>query len=465
MTFGHGLVVVMGADFVAMVSGQFVTPDKMLRKHNIYRCMHGVPLLQWSTELAVESQNWANRQQAKADHGCVDPHAGGFWPDSSDCRLGQNWWSHTGGDVEDLVVAIDSWYNESKQTDGGLVPEWNKAVGHYTQMVWQSNTHVGCGVWSGLDNDGNKEVIVYCNYGPHGNVIGGFGKEVLALNGKSLEQCASEVDSQLDSSQPKPVTIGYKPLHLATLEQSGGCIIEQYKLVFKSGLALVGIDSDGNPCSAEFSKSDVDHKWAWSERGLFTSNVGDKSCLTLNGGNKLEAASDKTCASNNLILPPSGGGWHFNQIGAIPDSINLCMPDVPDALGGAQVVHELPALGPQHCPSDTTTSWHMEVFNNLESSEKSKSARESCSTCWDRIGNFACATDKGCVLAPTDKDCTANGGDWCSEPVSPTTTTTKSVSPAACELHPKCTMLVGNCCPTDSGDRLNCCDEALFTLV
>ena len=40
-------------------------------------------------------------------------------------------------------------------------------VGHYTQVVWENTTHVGCGRKKCTDM-----IIITCNYWPGGNFVG-----------------------------------------------------------------------------------------------------------------------------------------------------------------------------------------------------------------------------------------------------------------------------------------------------
>ena len=70
--------------------------------------------------------------------------------------------------VEGLVGL---WTREKADLQPGLFPavsrtgQWED-VGHYTQMVWPTTTHVGCALYS-VDRD-----YLICRYTPPGNVEG-----------------------------------------------------------------------------------------------------------------------------------------------------------------------------------------------------------------------------------------------------------------------------------------------------
>jgi hypothetical protein len=91
-------------------------------------------------------------------------------------------------DATALKNAMDDWYNEEslyKSLYGVASP--SEAVGdflHFTQMVWQKSTTVGCAVIRcGTDNtifNGMHLWYSVCNYYPAGNVLGSFDKNVLA---------------------------------------------------------------------------------------------------------------------------------------------------------------------------------------------------------------------------------------------------------------------------------------------
>ena len=61
---------------------------------------------------------------------------------------------------------------QTEQCDPGCVASLNSSgCGHYTQVVWESTSAVGCGYGTCQDDSFNIEVIV-CNYDPPGNYIG-----------------------------------------------------------------------------------------------------------------------------------------------------------------------------------------------------------------------------------------------------------------------------------------------------
>jgi len=129
--------------------------------------------MQWNDGLASLAQKWSE--------GCVYNH--GFPPESVHMmapdgtqfdNLGQN--LAAGGKYDDSWQKVmDDWYDEvndynycknGKTRDGPYVK-----IGHYTQIVWENTTHVGCGRTKcpKVHTFVNADYIV-CNYWPQGNM-------------------------------------------------------------------------------------------------------------------------------------------------------------------------------------------------------------------------------------------------------------------------------------------------------
>mgnify|MGYP000014355056 FL=1 len=127
------------------------TMQSVLNRHNKYRCMHGVPLMTWDPVIAANAQAWADMSMGVMKH---SPHTsrsniGGFWALGENLALG----------VTD-AVAVDLWYSEISNTNGGMVSDFSPSTGHYSQVIWKDSITLGCGVY-------NK--LIVCQYGPAGN--------------------------------------------------------------------------------------------------------------------------------------------------------------------------------------------------------------------------------------------------------------------------------------------------------
>lgn len=67
---------------------------------------------------------------------------------------------------------VASWAAERLYFHPGVFPavsrtgHWS-AVGHYSQMIWPTTTHIGCGIASGPRFD-----FLVCRYSPAGNIDG-----------------------------------------------------------------------------------------------------------------------------------------------------------------------------------------------------------------------------------------------------------------------------------------------------
>ncbi|KAH7035995.1 CAP domain-containing protein [Microdochium trichocladiopsis] len=143
----------------------------VLKQHNRARALHGAAKLKWSNELAGIAQSHTNT--------CVFSH-------KIDGDYGQNigWASAASGGDDDAVnemadMITDAWYGEvSKFTEYGAstpntarLGEW----GHFTQVVWNATTEVGCAY--STCNAGAAHMFI-CNYSPPGNVGGQYAVNV-----------------------------------------------------------------------------------------------------------------------------------------------------------------------------------------------------------------------------------------------------------------------------------------------
>lgn len=72
-------------------------------------------------------------------------------------------------------LAIDHWASEGRLYNYAD-QIFTTATGHFTQLVWQSTTQVGC---ANIACNGNvKGDYLVCEYSPRGNVEGEFGMNV-----------------------------------------------------------------------------------------------------------------------------------------------------------------------------------------------------------------------------------------------------------------------------------------------
>jgi len=122
--------------------------------------------LVWDEDLALLAQRWAD--QCKFGHDKSRKTDLFSW-------IGQN--VHLGyGSHSDFhrswASVTQSWFKENKRfiEEGGNVDSFGgmKGVGHFTQEIWATTTHIGCGR-SKFHRDGRYNIISVCNYGPGGN--------------------------------------------------------------------------------------------------------------------------------------------------------------------------------------------------------------------------------------------------------------------------------------------------------
>lgn len=134
--------------------------DELLDAHNRYREEVGVPPLEWSSALAESAQAWADELAATNRFA------------HSDTDYGENLWKGTAGRFSPTRM-VAGWGEEQQYfipnqpfPDVSTTGNWAD-VGHYTQLVWEDTTEVGCAIAT----DHSWDVLV-CHYNPPGNFIG-----------------------------------------------------------------------------------------------------------------------------------------------------------------------------------------------------------------------------------------------------------------------------------------------------
>jgi len=135
---------------------------EILEAHNKYRAEVNVAPLTWSDTLANNAQEWANYLASLG--GNTLQHS----PNSGE---GENLWLGTSGAFS-YTQMVDLWGAEKQYFAGGTFPDVSSTgnwfdVGHYTQIVWENTTEVGCAIATAGGND-----ILVCRYNPPGNYLG-----------------------------------------------------------------------------------------------------------------------------------------------------------------------------------------------------------------------------------------------------------------------------------------------------
>ena len=66
----------------------------------------------------------------------------------------------------DWKDAVSAWYNEISYYDWAK-PGWRESTGHFTQLIWDETTAVGCAL-----NAACKQATFVCHYSPVGALAG-----------------------------------------------------------------------------------------------------------------------------------------------------------------------------------------------------------------------------------------------------------------------------------------------------
>jgi hypothetical protein len=145
---------------------RFTPPDekseRMLAAHNRARAEVGVPALNWDRELAAGAAQYAEQMSTVGR-----AHAS---REGRKCVRENLLQSRPGSRSPEQMVGV--WLAEKASFKPGVFPDvsttgdWAQ-VGHYTQIIWATTTHVGCATHTGAGYD-----WTVCRYTPPGNQDG-----------------------------------------------------------------------------------------------------------------------------------------------------------------------------------------------------------------------------------------------------------------------------------------------------
>lgn len=150
-----------------ILSQDFSAAELALKVHNDARFSLGIPMLEWSNQLAVEAKEYAE-YLAKIDKGLI--HS------KTEKNTGENlYWicCFSNNDFYNsnpyFKEASEAWCAEKVNFHYSPIKNdmnFNK-VGHYTQMIWSSTKQLGMG--SAIAKSG--AIYVVARYYPAGNYI------------------------------------------------------------------------------------------------------------------------------------------------------------------------------------------------------------------------------------------------------------------------------------------------------
>ncbi len=161
------ILVLISILFVAAAEGELGSREKqeLLDAQNKYRAEVNVSPLIWSDALAAQAQK------------CADFNAASQLPQGRQRHCptpgnGQNIAQATSALKFTLSKMVDLWGSEKRYFINGAYPSVSStgspgAVSHYTQMIWQETSEVGCGKASANGSD-----YLVCDYTPQGNING-----------------------------------------------------------------------------------------------------------------------------------------------------------------------------------------------------------------------------------------------------------------------------------------------------
>jgi hypothetical protein len=141
-----------------------------LEAHNMYRCMHGVGNVQWDESIAKGALKWI--KMAGFNH-------------ASNTGLGENLGWHSNSNYKDAAGVTKLWYDEVGDCYWPGCQSGSGAVGHFTALVWEGVTKIGCAFHNGIS------ICRYKNSGSCGPNCGGYYTQNVHQASKSQASCAA----------------------------------------------------------------------------------------------------------------------------------------------------------------------------------------------------------------------------------------------------------------------------------
>ncbi|KAL6850622.1 hypothetical protein ACO1O0_007746 [Amphichorda felina] len=135
-----------------------VFTSAVLNSTNTFRAQHNASDLTWNGTLADFAASYLDGDDLPD---CEVKHSGG--PYGENLAKG----------YPNVTASVDAWGDEREEYDWGDA-EFSKDTGHFTQLVWQNTTDVGCG----RRLCGEQGWYLVCEYWPRGNVEGEFDEAV-----------------------------------------------------------------------------------------------------------------------------------------------------------------------------------------------------------------------------------------------------------------------------------------------
>jgi uncharacterized protein YkwD len=155
-----------GVDFVSSVlagtSEGVGFVNSVLDLHNQERALVGVSPLTWNDTLAADAQTWAEHVATTGDFA----HS-----TCSEC-YGENLAARNHTTAVPVAQELANWVSEKNNYKGEpfdptTQTNASNVYAHYTQMVWNNTSQIGCGT----DSGGGVDYVV-CRYTPPGNILG-----------------------------------------------------------------------------------------------------------------------------------------------------------------------------------------------------------------------------------------------------------------------------------------------------